>query len=150
MVMIGDNGAREFKRLQNRRKVAELATILGKRENMAVRSPVEACRRGTITSLLSSLRQKAIMASNGSTISGAMRRAIRQKVIGHRWRAIELRISQKRLLNLRGMLALLHQPASQKGGRIFFHPTVQEHADLFTKICGVGKSRKFIALQGIA
>lgn len=75
-------------------------------------------------------------------------RAIREKIIGHRMRGMAPRFAVRRgLLNGRGPLALLHQPAGQHGRGIFLHPLVHQRADLLAEIGGMAQPRQFIALQ---
>jgi hypothetical protein len=45
---------------------------------------------------------------------------------------------------------LLHQPASQHGGRIFLDPKIEKRADLLAEIGGMAKAREFIALQRVS
>jgi hypothetical protein len=88
---------------------------------------------------------------------------IGEKVIGHGIRGFAPRVAGRRplvvahwgqralaLLAGRGTLALLHQPACQHGGAVFFEPGIQQLGDLLAEISCMTKPRKLIALQGIA
>lgn len=45
--------------------------------------------------------------------------------------------------------SLLDQPAREKGAGVFFHPLIEQSANLLAEIGGVGKPRKFVALKRI-
>jgi len=47
-------------------------------------------------------------------------------------------------------LPLLHQPARQHGGGIFFHPKIKKRADLLAEISGMAETREFITLKRVS
>lgn len=51
--------------------------------------------------------------------------------------------------NARRAFALLDQPSGEHGAAVFFHPLIEQSANLFAEIGGVGKTRKFVALKRI-
>jgi hypothetical protein len=82
-------------------------------------------------------------------------RLIREEIIGHRMR-IARRMDGPRIgarLRVRSaqcMFALLHKPARQHGGGVFFQPGIEQLADLLAEIRGVTEPRELIALEGVS
>src|SRR5580704_8342243 len=49
-----------------------------------------------------------------------------------------------------GAFALLHQPAGEHGGRVFFHPLIEQRTNLFAQIRREIEPREFVALERVA
>ncbi|HYY72160.1 MAG TPA: hypothetical protein VE778_01070 [Candidatus Bathyarchaeia archaeon] len=47
-------------------------------------------------------------------------------------------------------VALFDQPAREHGAGVFFHPLVEQGANLLAEIGGMGKAREFVTLERIA
>ena len=77
-------------------------------------------------------------------------RRIREKVIGHGWRARAPQIGVvQRFRAFDGTIALLHEPARKHSRGIFLEPLIQQRAHLLAKIRGVGQPCEFVALQRV-
>ena len=104
--------------------------------------------------------------SQGTSDFGRGRRSIRKNIIGHAmrpgaWRrtghglsrGVAVRgkqaLAQGVLGSARRPFALLDQPAREHGAGVFFHPLIEQRADLLAEIGGMGKTRKFVALERI-
>lgn len=76
--------------------------------------------------------------------------SIRKKIIGHRMRPVAARFrGGKRLWGSRGTLPLLHKPARQHGGGVFFQPLIQHGGNFLAEIGGMGKTGQFKTLQRV-
>ena len=93
-------------------------------------------------------------------------RSIRKNIIGHgmrhrAWPASvhgtgygmtvrgEQSLAQSGFRDARRPFALLDQPAREHGAGVFFHPLIEQRANLLAEIGGMGKARKFVALERI-
>jgi len=76
---------------------------------------------------------------------------IREKIIGHRMRPVGPRFAAgKGSLDVRGTLALFHEPARQHRRGVLFQPLIEQGADFFPEIGGMAQARQFIRLQRVA
>ena len=88
--------------------------------------------------------------------------SIRKNIIGHRMRRgtrhgigreVGARgkqaLAQGVLGSAGGPFALLDQPAREHGAGVLFHPLIEQRANLLAEIGGMGKTRKFVALERI-
>jgi len=95
--------------------------------------------------------RKIAFTSSGAAICGRRDRPIRKTIIGHGMSIFRERFTWWRLfLHMLRVFPLLHQPASQHGGRVFLHPQVEKSADLLAEISGMTETREFIALQRVS
>ena len=105
--------------------------------------------------------------SCGTSDFNRWRRSIRKNIIGHRmrhgtWPAN--RHGTGRGMSARGKqsiagsafriagrpFALLDQPAREHGASVFFHPLIEQSANLLAEIGGMREARKLVALKRIA
>lgn len=78
------------------------------------------------------------------------RRLIHQKIIGPRLDWLWMRLGRSiALVEMRGILALLHQPAGEHGGGVFFQPGIEKLANFLAEIGGMTQTREFIALKTV-
>ncbi len=104
--------------------------------------------------------------SGTSAKFGRQGRLIGEKVIGRSMRRLASRLRRRSPLVLRrslrifrlfggavlasrGIFALLHQPARQHSGGIFFQPGIEQLRDLLAEIGGVAEPRKLVTLQRV-
>jgi hypothetical protein len=92
---------------------------------------------------------------------GRRARSIREKIIGRSMCGLASCIQGRHplvfgcrplagLVSRGGVLALLHQPARQHGGSVFFEPAIQQLSDLLAQIGRVAQAGEFVTLQRIA
>lgn len=94
--------------------------------------------------------QKEGKTSGRAANYGPWRASIRKKIIGHRMRPVAARFrGGKRLWGSRGTLPLLHKPASQHGGGVFFQPLIQHGGNFLAEIGGMRKTGQFKTLQRV-
>ena len=106
---------------------------------------------GIACSKLWILGRKKLFTSSRASICGRGDRSIRKKVIGHGMSIFWERFAGGSVFHrLWRALSLLHQPARQHGGGIFFHPQIEKRADLFAQIGGMAETREFIALERVS
>src|SRR5262249_12124923 len=79
------------------------------------------------------------------------RSRLHKKIIGRSQAAVRTRFgfAAQHFSAAERFVALLHQPAREHGRRVFFHPLIQERADLLSQVGGVRKPRQFVALQRV-
>ena len=91
---------------------------------------------------------------------GRRARSIREKIIGRSMCGLASWVEGRHplvfgcrplagLVSRGGVLALLHQPARQHGGSVFFQPGIQQLSDLLAEIGRVAEPRELVTLQGI-
>ena len=90
--------------------------------------------------------------SQRAAINTRRDRLIHEKIMGHSTRVVRpmngLRFADSRgVPNARPALALLREPSREHGGGVLVEPGVQQLANLFAEIGGVGKARQLVALQ---
>lgn len=93
---------------------------------------------------------KTGMASHWAAVFRRGHRRIREKVIGHGWCARTAQVVAMQSAGaLHGAFALLHEPAREHGGGIFFQPLIQQGAHLLAEIGSVRQAGELVALQGV-
>ena len=61
-----------------------------------------------------------------------------------------MRLSRSRaFVQMLGIFALLHQPAGEHGGSVFFQPGIEKLANFLAEIGGMTQTREFIALKTV-
>ena len=89
--------------------------------------------------------------SRGASVRRRGGRTITKKIIGRAmsifWKSFNGGSVFRQVLRA---FALLHEPARQHGGGVFFHPKIEKGADLLAEIGGMAEPREFIALQRIS
>jgi len=96
---------------------------------------------GIACSKLWILGRKRRFTSSRAPICGRRDRSIRKKVIGHGVSVLGERFASGSVFQRRlRALPLLHQPARQHGGGIFFHPKIEKRADLLAEIGGMAET----------
>lgn len=101
--------------------------------------------------------------SRGASNFSRWPRSIRKNIIGHgmrpgTWHGVGRGMAARReQISARGVLgsagrafALLDEPAGEHGAGVLFHPLIEQSANLFAEIGGVGQTGKFVALERIA
>src|SRR6266851_374684 len=95
-------------------------------------------------------RRKIDFTSSSASVCGRRDRPIRKNIIGHGMSVFRESFSSGRVfLGLLRSFPLLHQPARQHGGGVFFHPQVEKGANLFAEVSSMAETREFIALQRV-
>ncbi len=96
-------------------------------------------------------RRKIDFTSSSASVCGRRDRPLRKKIIGHGMSVFSWTFSGgsvfRRLLR---PSPLLHQPARQHGGGVFFHPQVEKRPNLLTEVSSMAETREFITLQRVA
>lgn len=95
---------------------------------------------------------RSAVESSGTSPRCAWRNeTIREKIIGHRMSVGARGFGRGRIFRGKdGALALLDQPASQHGGRVFLEPLVEQIGNLLAEIGSVSKAGKLVGLQSSA
>jgi hypothetical protein len=94
--------------------------------------------------------QKELKTSDRTASCGPWCASIRKKIIGHRMRSVAAGFrGGKRFWGSRGTLPLLHKPARQHGGGVFFQPLIQHGRNFLAEIGGMGETGQFKTLQRV-
>jgi len=163
--MTGADGreTREFNGRERRVASSSVRALLSRSRDALAGGRGSGAPFGKFNGHVRTTSQEIGFTSCGTANYGGMRGSIRKNIIGHgmrprTWHAVGRGMAACReQISARGVLgsavrtfALLDEPAGEHGAGVFLHPLVEQSANLLAKIGGVGKTRKFIALERIA